>query len=123
MKMTSCRDITNSVYPVTMTTIRHSFAQYWNFLGGAYNQAVVLGITRPLHATDPTSLKKMSLKKFQVVWQPYFVATPFSWLQHRSLYCIDGIRFFQIADVCSDVGNQLQVSFNQHNQTFVLESV
>jgi len=55
--------------------------------------------------------------------QPRFVAIPFSWLWHRSLYRIDGIRFFQIADVCSDVGNQLQVSFNQHNQTFVPESV
>jgi len=41
------------------------------FVRGAYNQAAVPGITRPLHATDRTSLKIMSLKKFQVIWQPY----------------------------------------------------
>jgi len=35
-----------------------------------YNQAVVPCITRHLHATDRTLLKKMSLKKFQVIWQP-----------------------------------------------------
>jgi len=40
------------------------------FLRGAHNQAVIPGITRPLHATDRT-LKEMSLKKFQVIWQPY----------------------------------------------------
>jgi len=41
------------------------------FVRGAYNQAVLPGITRPLHTTDRNSLKKMSLKKFQVIWQPY----------------------------------------------------
>ena len=40
------------------------------FARGAYNQAVVPGITKHLHATDRTSLKNMSLKKFQVIWQP-----------------------------------------------------
>jgi len=42
------RDATNSLYPVTMPTIRHT--RIWQ---GAYNQAVAPGITRPLHATGP----------------------------------------------------------------------
>ena len=69
VKMTSYCDVTNSVYPVTLTTIRHSIAQYYNLLGGI-NQAAVPSITRPLHATDCTSLKKMSLKKFQASGHP-----------------------------------------------------
>jgi len=39
------------------------------FIRGKYNHAVVPGITRPLHATDV--IEKMSLKIFQVIWQPY----------------------------------------------------
>jgi len=34
IKMTSCCDVTNTVYPITLTTIRHSAVKYWNFLGG-----------------------------------------------------------------------------------------
>jgi len=41
------------------------------FVRGAYIQAAVPGITRSLYATDGTSLKKMSLKKFQAIWQPW----------------------------------------------------
>jgi len=47
--MTSYYDVANSVYPVTMTTIR-----CWTipeFGRGAYNQAVTPRITRSLHAT------------------------------------------------------------------------
>jgi len=47
--MTSCCDVTNSVYPVTKTTIRH--CSTLAFVRGTYNQAVAPGITRPLHAT------------------------------------------------------------------------
>jgi len=47
--MTSQCDVTNSVYPVTMTTIRH--CSILEFGRGASNQAVAPGITRPLHAT------------------------------------------------------------------------
>ena len=42
-------DVKNSVYPVTMTTIRH--CSILEFSRGASNQAVAPGITRPLHAT------------------------------------------------------------------------
>ena len=37
LKMTSYYDVTNSVYPFTFSTIRHSTVQYWNLLGG-HNQ-------------------------------------------------------------------------------------
>jgi len=49
--MTSYCEVTNSLYPVTMTTIRH----YSMLEVGreAYNQEVAPGITRPLHATAP----------------------------------------------------------------------
>ena len=47
--MTSCCDVTNSVCPVTMTTIRHCSTPA--LVRGAYNQAVAPDITRPLHAT------------------------------------------------------------------------
>jgi len=49
LNMTSCCDITNSVYPITMTTIRH--CSILEFGRGSSNQAVAPGITRPLHAT------------------------------------------------------------------------
>jgi len=47
--MTLCCDITNSVCPVTMITIRHCSTPA--FVRGTYNQAVTPGITRPLHTT------------------------------------------------------------------------
>jgi len=49
VNMTSYCDVINSMYPVTMTTIRH--CSILEFGRGASNQAVVPGITRPLHAT------------------------------------------------------------------------
>jgi len=48
--MTSYCDVTNNVYPVTMTTI--SYCSILGFGSGASNQAVAPGISRPLHATD-----------------------------------------------------------------------
>jgi len=45
----SCYDVTNSVGPVTKTTIRH--CSTLAFGRGSYNQAVAPGITRPLHTT------------------------------------------------------------------------
>jgi len=50
VNMSSYCDVTNSVYPVTMTTIRMPLlnTRIWE---GASNQAVAPGITRPLHAT------------------------------------------------------------------------
>jgi len=48
--MTSYCDVTNSAYPVSMTTIRH--CSILEFGSGASNQAVAPGITRLLHATD-----------------------------------------------------------------------
>jgi len=50
--MTLYCDVTNSVYPATMTTIRH--CSILKFGTGAYNQAVAPSITRPLHATGWT---------------------------------------------------------------------
>ena len=47
--MTSYYDIENSVYTVTMTTIR--LCSILKFSCRAYNQAVVPDITRLLHAT------------------------------------------------------------------------
>jgi len=47
--MTSFCDVTNSVCPVTKTTIRH--CSTLAFVRGAYDQAVAPGITRPPHAT------------------------------------------------------------------------
>jgi len=49
VNMTSYSVVTNSVYPVTMTTIRH--CSILEFVKGASTQAVAPGITRPLHAT------------------------------------------------------------------------
>jgi len=49
VNMTSYCDVTNSVYAVTMTTIR--YCSMWEFGYGAYNHEVAPGITRPLHAT------------------------------------------------------------------------
>jgi len=53
--ITSYCDVPNSIYSVTMTTINH--CSILEFGRGASNQAVVPGITRPLHATDHTSYK------------------------------------------------------------------
>jgi len=47
--MTSCCDVTNSVCPVTKTTIRH--CSTLAFVRGEYHEAVAPGITRTLHAT------------------------------------------------------------------------
>jgi len=47
--MTSYCDVTKSVYPVAVTTKRHS--SILEVGRGAYSQAVALGVTRPLHAT------------------------------------------------------------------------
>jgi len=49
VNMKSYFDVTNSVYPVTMTTIRN--CSILEFGRGASNQAVAPGITRPPHAT------------------------------------------------------------------------
>ena len=49
LNMTSGCDVTNSVYPVTMNTIRH--CSILEFGSGASNQAVAAGITKPLHDT------------------------------------------------------------------------
>jgi len=49
VNVTSYYDVINSVYPVTMTTIR--LCSILEFSWGASNQAVAPGITRPLHAT------------------------------------------------------------------------
>jgi len=55
VNMTSCYDVTNSVCPVTMTTIRH--CSILEIGMGASNQAVVPGITRLVHATGYTLRK------------------------------------------------------------------
>ena len=52
VNMTSYCDVTNSVYPLTITTIGLRHCSILEFGRGASNQAVALGITRPLHATD-----------------------------------------------------------------------
>jgi len=55
VKMTSYSDVTNSVYPATMTTIRK--CSILDFGTGAYKQSVATGITRPLHATAGMIIK------------------------------------------------------------------
>jgi len=50
LNMMSPCDVTDSVYPVTTTTICHCLIL--EFGRGTYNQAVAPGITRPLHATE-----------------------------------------------------------------------
>ena len=47
--MTLYCDVTNSVYPVTMTTVRQ--CSILEFGRGESNQAAAPGIARPLHAT------------------------------------------------------------------------
>jgi len=52
-KMLVCKrenDVTNSLYPVTMTTIGLRHCSPLEFGRGASNQATAPGITRPLHA-------------------------------------------------------------------------
>jgi len=49
VNMTSYCDITNSLYPVTMTTIRH--CSILEFGEGHTIKAVAPGITKPLHVT------------------------------------------------------------------------
>jgi len=51
VNMTSYFNVTNSVYPITMTTIGPSHCLILEFGKGTSNQAVVPGITGPLHAT------------------------------------------------------------------------
>ena len=49
--VTSYCDVTNIVYPVTMTTMGLRHCSILEFGRGASNQPVAPGITRPLHAT------------------------------------------------------------------------
>jgi len=70
--MTSYCDVTNNVYPVTMTTIRH--CSILGFGRGASNQAVAPGITRPLHATE-TSAGILDWAKFMCTQLPKFKLT------------------------------------------------
>jgi len=61
LNMTSYCDVTNSVYPVTMTTIHHCSTLEF---GRVSNQTVAPGITRPLNVTasgvetGPSNLSK-----------------------------------------------------------------
>ena len=64
LNMTSYCDVTNSVYPVTMTTICH--CSILEFVKGASNQAVAPGITTPLHATGMKSQLLRVKGKFSV---------------------------------------------------------
>jgi len=64
VNMTSYCDVTNSVYPVTMTTIGLRHCSILEFGRGASNQAVALGITRPLHATASARPTKRLQKTF-----------------------------------------------------------
>jgi len=49
VNMTSYCEVTNSVYPITMTTYATANTRIWK---GASNQAVAPVNNRPLHATD-----------------------------------------------------------------------
>jgi len=49
VNMTSCCDVTYSVYPVTIATVRR--CSILEFNRGAFNQEIAPGINRPLHAT------------------------------------------------------------------------
>jgi len=55
VNITSYCDVTNNVYPVTMTTIGLRHCSILQFGRGASNQAVAPGIAGPLHVTDLTS--------------------------------------------------------------------
>ena len=59
VNMTSYCDVTNSVYPVTMTTICH--CSILEFGWWASNRAVAPGITRPLHATAAATTQLRNL--------------------------------------------------------------
>jgi len=63
LNMTSHCNVTNSVYPVTMTTIHH--CSILEFGRGASNQAIAPGITRPLHATAPIELALLLTHRVQ----------------------------------------------------------
>jgi len=68
VNLTSCCGVTNSVYPVTITTIGLNHCLILEFDRGASNQAVAPGITRPLHATvqePPEEHMSLSILLFQ----------------------------------------------------------
>jgi len=52
--MTSCFDVTHSLYAVTMAIVRH--CSKLKFGRGACNLAFAPGVIRPLHATERTLL-------------------------------------------------------------------
>ena len=83
VNMTSCCDVTNSVYPVTMTTIHH--CSTLEFGRGASNQAVAPGITRPLHATEYHVSAFHLLKLFS------FPTTKIAWPRENTVILV--IRF------------------------------
>jgi len=71
--MTSYHDVTNNVYSVTMTTIRHCSIQ--EFGRGASNQAVAPGITRPLHATESNSCSCGEIRNIDFKFRRYHEST------------------------------------------------
>jgi len=58
VNMTSYCDVTKSEYPVTMTTTGLRHYSILEFGTGAYDQAVALGINRPLHATGSAPIER-----------------------------------------------------------------
>jgi len=55
--MTSFCNVTNIVYPVTMTTMGLRHCSILQFGGGTSNQAAGPGINKPLHDTCPTTVQ------------------------------------------------------------------
>jgi len=68
VNVTSHCGVTNSLYPVTMTVIRH--CSILDFGRGAYNQKFAPGITRPLHATAASEAHFVTVS---VTWGIFFV--------------------------------------------------
>jgi len=74
VNMTSYCDVTNKVYPVTITTTSHcsildSRILILEFGSGAFNEAVAPGITRPLHALPAATSCVKLLQSFKHVYE------------------------------------------------------
>jgi len=77
VNMSSYCDVTNSVYPVTMTAIRH--CSILEFGRGASNQALAPGITRPLHAT----VVKHATVRVETIFVRYDNSELIQFVKHR----------------------------------------
>ena len=95
--MTSYCDVINSVYPATMNTIRHCSIP--EFSREAYNGAVALGTTRPLHVTGLETWVRVILWNIQKM-----IDKSGSFTHKNELFCFSNgwlilVQFFCFGDV------------------------